>query len=193
MSFEGFNSIQIENKGAISEEFLKLELTNLGDALRYIQNLDYGRNSDKENRLLVLQEQRGTCGTKHATLYELIKEQGYSNWELFLGVYIIDSENTEEAEDLLLDSGVFECPNAHVYLKYNGETIDATKKDSDKLQFRSRLVKEEQIEAEQISDYKKEYLITFMKDWYKESELSCSHPYQYVLDLRERIIQKLSV
>lgn len=192
MVFEQFKDLIIENKGPYSKKSLKLGLDNFGSTLDYIQALNYGRNSSKDNFFLVIDEQVGTCGTKHAFLYELIKEQGWEDWELVLGIYIINCENTPQACEILEDTQLFEVPNAHSYLKYKGEIIDATKIGSEKLEFKSTIQQETKIDSYQINEFKKKQHQTFLRRWVGDSELGCSLSFNRVWSIREQIIEILS-
>jgi len=192
MIFEQFKDLKIENKGPYSKKCIELGLDNFGATLDYIQALKYGRNSSKDNYFLVIEEQVGTCGTKHAFLYELIKEQGWSDWELILGIYIITCENTPQACEILEETGLFEVPNAHSYLKYKGEIIDATKIGSEKLEFKSTIQKEIKIDSPQINEFKKKQHQTFLRKWVGDNELGCSLSFDRVWNIREQIIEILS-
>jgi len=192
MIFKEYSNFTIENKGSYSAKSLELGLNNFGKLLNYIQALNYGRNSSKDNYFLVIEEQVGTCGTKHAFLYEVIKEQGWSDWELILGIYLIDCENTPEACALLEETELFEVPNAHTYLKYKGKIVDATKKDSEKLAFKSSILQEIKIDSHQINEFKKQQHQTFLRRWVGDNELGCSLSFQRVWNIREQIIELLS-
>ena len=192
MIFEQFKDLKIENKGPYSDKCLELELDNFGSTLDYIQNLKYGRNSSKDDYFLVLSEQVGTCGTKHAFLYEIIKEQGWNDWELILGIYIINCENTPQACEILEETELFEVPNAHSYLKYKGKIIDATKVGSEKLEFKSTIQQETKIDSHQINEFKKKQHQMFLRRWVGDNELGCSLSFQRVWNIREQIIEILS-
>ena len=192
MIFEEFKDLTIEDKGPYSKKCLDLKLNNFGVALDYIQELKYGRNSSKDNYFLVIEEQVGTCGTKHAFLYELIKEQGWVDWDVISGIYLIDCVNTPQACELLEETELFEVPNAHSYLKYKGEIIDATKAGSEKLEFKSTIQQETKIDSHQINEFKKKQHQVFLRRWVGDNELGCSLSFQRVWGIREQIIDILS-
>jgi len=193
MSFEKFNDLTIKREGEFSNLSLELGFNNFGELLRHIQHLNYGRNSSKDNYSLIFKEKKGTCGTKHAFLYEVIKEQKWSDWELVLGIYLINCANTPEVCDILEETELFEVPNAHTYLKYKGEIIDATKTESDKLLFVNELKQETVIESYQINEFKKIQHQKFLKRWVGDNELGCSLSFHKVWAIREQIIEKLSI
>ncbi|MEN8138847.1 MAG: hypothetical protein ABFR62_10490 [Bacteroidota bacterium] len=192
MTFREFDVLEIKPSGKYSDYSLELGLDNFGSLLRFIQSLDYGRNSNKDDYFLVVEEKKGTCGTKHAFLYELIKEQNWHGWELVIGIYLIDCDNTPEACDLLEETELFEVPNAHTYLKYEGKIIDATKPGSDKLEFKSKLLSETKIDSHQINQFKTDLHRKFLKRWVGDNELGCSLSFHKVWNIREQIIELLS-
>jgi|LGVF01.1.fsa_nt_gb hypothetical protein len=192
MNFNKFEDFRIHNKGKYSEKCIELGLNNFGLLLNYIQKLDYARNSSKDDYLLVFSEKKGTCGTKHALLYEVIKEQKWGNWELVLGIYLINCDNTPEACDLLEKTELFEVPNAHSYLKYKGNIIDATKIGSEKLEFKNTLLQETVIDSYQINEFKKQQHQAFLRRWVGDNELGCSLSFHKVWGIREQIIELLS-
>lgn len=78
----------------LSFKLLNFGITNYKDTLTFIQNLPYGRNSNRSDYSLVLKELKGTCSTKHAFLAELANQQNIPNIKLFVGVYNMCEENT---------------------------------------------------------------------------------------------------
>ena len=192
MIFEEFKNLEIIDKGDYSRKVLSMDISNFGELLDYIQKIRYGRNTNKDNYFLVLEENIGTCGTKHAFLYELIKEQKWQDWELVLGIYLINCENTPQACNILETTGLFEVPNAHSYLKYKGNIIDATKLGSDKLEFKETILQEINIDSYQINEFKKKRHIAFMRRWVGDNELGCSLSFEKVWNIREQIIETLS-
>ena len=70
----------------VSTAFLKLATSDLRAAGQQVCELPYGRNSNPDDPLTVLTEQRGTCSTKHALLRRLAIEQRI-DLVLMLGIY----------------------------------------------------------------------------------------------------------
>ncbi|GAB4333977.1 MAG: hypothetical protein Kow0010_20770 [Dehalococcoidia bacterium] len=87
--------------------------------------LPYGRNSDRADPLLVLEEGRGTCSTKHAFLAMLAREHG-APLDLMLGVYLMDEQNTPGTGPVLARAGLAAIPEAHCYLRVDGRRVDLT-------------------------------------------------------------------
>ncbi|MGJ1268687.1 hypothetical protein ACR78F_14460 [Sphingobacterium spiritivorum] len=78
---------KIQNNGNMSEEFLNRDILSFYQAINYIQNLDYGRNSNKEDLTTVFTDNKGTCSTKHAILKQLASENEVNNIKLILGIF----------------------------------------------------------------------------------------------------------
>jgi hypothetical protein len=62
--------------GPITRLFRAVGARDFESASLHVLRLPYGRISDRSRFWLVLEEGRGTCTTKHATLAELAREQG---------------------------------------------------------------------------------------------------------------------
>ncbi len=65
-------NITLEGLKQITSYFLALGITDFYQAIDYVHQLPYGRNSDRTNYLQVLSEKHGACSTKHALIAELI-------------------------------------------------------------------------------------------------------------------------
>ena len=79
-----------------SKDNLTLQINNLGinnwnELTKYIQNLPYGRNSNRHDLSLVLREKQGTCSSKHAFLKEIAAENKLENIKLYIGIYKMNS------------------------------------------------------------------------------------------------------
>jgi hypothetical protein len=62
--------------GPITRLFRAVGAHDFAGAALHVLGLPYGRITDRSRFWLVLEEGRGTCTTKHATLAELAREQG---------------------------------------------------------------------------------------------------------------------
>ena len=192
INFLQFDEYLINNTGDYSRYTLSLNILNLGDLLRVIQAIPYGRNSSKESFRVVFSDNIGTCATKHAFVIEVIKEQGWKGFELILGIYLINCDNTPIACDLLEETELFEVPNAHTYLKFNNKIIDATKIGSENLEFVNTLQQEIRINSDQIYEFKKLQHQKFIRRWSGDNELGCSFNLVKIWNIREQIIDLLS-
>ena len=99
------------------------------DLVLHIQNLPYGRNSNRTDLSLILKEQKGSCSSKHAFLAEVAKENLQNNIQLILGLYQMNTKNTLIGNSLK-GSGLTYIPEAHCYLKINNQRVDVTSKNT---------------------------------------------------------------
>ncbi len=120
----------LSSNDVITNSFKKLRIFEFSDAANYVQNLSYKRNQDKENPIVVLVENGGTCSTKHALLKRLATENSKDDLSLMIGVFSMNEENTPKISPILRKFGIAEIPEAHCYLKYNEEYLDFTRKNS---------------------------------------------------------------
>ena len=56
-NYDNFPDARIDRSGAISKEFLRLGVTGFMDACRYVQQLPYGYNSDRDDLLILFREE----------------------------------------------------------------------------------------------------------------------------------------
>src|ERR671913_68274 len=148
--------------------FARLEILDYRGAARHVRSLPYGRNTDRSAWRLVLEQERGTCSTKHALLAELARENG-RRVALVLGVYEMDEANTPGVGAVLKHNGLRRVPEAHCYLAYEGARVDLTRQgEGGHIQ---RFLHEEEIEPRQIGDYKVAAHKRFVRRWAEERGL----------------------
>lgn len=135
------------------------------EACSFIQNLPYRRNQDKSNLNCVIEDNGGTCSTKHAFLKDFADKNGIENVQLMLGIFKMKGSYNKKLIPVLEKYGLNEMPEAHNYLRINGEIKDFTTNKSSAEDFRNDLVKEIEINPDQITDFKVEYHRNFLKDY----------------------------
>ena len=101
------------------------------------------------------------------------------------------SETNTNIGTILTDNNISYIPEAHCYLKIDGETVDVTSKEADFEKIKSDLLEEIEIEPYQVADFKVNYHQTFIKNWLKESNATFS--FEEIWKIREKCIQKLSI
>jgi len=160
------------------------------ELVSYIKELPYGRISNREDLTLVLSEQKGSCSSKHALLKTVAVENQMEDVGLFIGIYKMTRENTPGIGSVLTDHKLPYMPEAHCYLKIDGEPFDATNAVSDFYQIKKDLIEEMEIEPWQIGSFKVEYHKCFLKNW-----ISCNSvgiPFDQLWSIREKCIENLS-
>jgi hypothetical protein len=175
----------------ISDRFLKLGLPDFFSAATYIRELAYQRNTHKNNAVVVLDEQGGTCSTKHALLKLLADENEQPAVKLMMGIYRMNAINTKPAKQVLEKYQLDYIPEAHNYLRVGNEIIDATKTGFSINHFMGDLLVEEEITPAQIGGEKVERHQAYLRQWL----LVNGHiPYQLpqLWEIREECIVALS-
>ena len=156
----------------------------------YFKSLPYGRNSDKSNMKLVLSEKKGTCATKHAFLKELALENNQDTIKLYVGVYRMNDDNTSGVKPILTKYKLNYLPQAHTYLKINGELFDMTRSEISETNFMDDLIFEEEISPDQVVDYKRELHQNFLKEWINKENIN--YTFDEIWAIREEGIEILS-
>ena len=162
-------NFNIKSLGIISDQFLELGLHDFQSAAFFIKNLPYKRNGDKINSLCVIIDSGGTCSTKHALLKNLALENNFSDLQLMLGIFKMNSINTPKISTVLDKYKLQEIPEAHNYLKYKNEIIDCTRKNSSAADFIHDLLEEIEIHPSQITDFKIQYHQKFLTNYLQEN------------------------
>ncbi len=153
--------------GDVASGFAALGLNDFRAAACHVRDLPYGRNSDRSDYGLVLDEARGTCSTKHALLAVLAREHE-APVELKLGIYLMNGRNTPGVGAVLRRHGLGGLPEAHCYLAYRGTRVDVTRP---RARLPAPFLREETIVPEQIGAYKVEAHRDFLGNWATERGL----------------------
>ena len=157
------------------------------EACIYVKNLPYKRNSDKGNINVIIEENGGTCSTKHAYLKRISGEFSMENVQLMLGIFMMNAKNTPKIKSVLEKYNLLEMPEAHNYLRIDGKIIDCTRKGSSENDFVNELAEEIEINPNQITDFKVQYHQEFLKKYLlQHSEIQ--YPLEKFWKIREECI-----
>lgn len=181
----------INPNGKISEVFLKNGILTFCQATTFIQNLSYGRNSNKNDLTTLFTDNCGTCSTKHAILKLLADENNFANITLICGLFRMNGRNTPEISYTLNKYGLDFIPEAHNYLKYKNQILDYTKPGANAIDFVDDLIEEIEIYPHQITDYKVNYHKNYLVNWLENNnhiKLSLND----IWEIRELCIQDLA-
>ncbi len=181
----------INSKGEISNAFLTKNIFTFSDATRFVANLDYGRNENKNDLKTVFADNCGTCSTKHALLKKLADENGRPKIKLVLGIFKMHSENTPEISQTLQKNKLDYIPEAHNYLKFENEIFDFTKSGSKASDFENDLILEVEMLPNQISAYKVQLHKNYLKTWLNEN-VNIKLDLEEIWKIREQCIEDLS-
>jgi len=160
-SCEALDPVVLQPAGFITSAFNSAGVHDYRGAARYIARLPYGRNTNRENPLVVFEENRGTCSTKHALLRRLAAEQAL-DITLMIGVYEMNERNTPGVGRVLEAHRLTCLPEAHCYLRAHRKRVDSTREIAVAPAGQiSNFLHEEEIEPEQIGAYKSNFTDVF--------------------------------
>lgn len=183
-------SLPIGANAVLSEAVRNLGIIKFEDLKQYVRAIPYGRTSDRGNLNLVLRENRGTCSSKHALVKAIAIENEITGLDLVIGMYKMTSVNTPNIGDAIKNSPLSYIPEAHCYLKYNGQRIDLTAIGTSFERIQADLLEEQIIKPSQIGSYKVIYHQAYLKTWIKEKSISLD--FEEVWSIREACIKNLS-
>jgi hypothetical protein len=163
--------------------------SELSVILEEIKSLPYGRNSDRSDYTLVPTEKKGSCSTKHAYIRSIATQKGWENVKLILCIYLMNADNTPGVAQILSKYQLTEIPEAHTYLEIDGILVDVTGLANGLSSFENSIVQREEIQPEQIGDYKVSYHKEFISRWSNTSVYSTTE----LWEIREECIQALSI
>lgn len=160
------------------------------DLTKFIKNLPYGRNKNRSNFGLVLSQKKGTCSSKHALLKSIADLNKIPNIKLLIGIYRMSEKNTPRIGNVLTKNSIDFIPEAHCYLKINGNRIDLTTKNSNFQKIEKDIIQEKEIKPEQVVKFKVDYHKEFIKDWLRET--GSNFEFDQLWQIREQCIQNLT-
>src|SRR2546422_875389 len=96
---------QITSTGALSSAVRALGYCRFAEVAEAVRALPYSRVRDTEELLAALDEQKGTCSSKHRFLAALAHECGYTDVKLTLGLYEMSERNTPGVGGVLEAAG----------------------------------------------------------------------------------------
>lgn len=181
----------VQDRGDVSRAFIAKGINTFADACFYVKGIPYGRNENKEDVFAVLNDNRGTCGTKHALLKRLADENGLEGLTLVTGIYKMNNGNTQGLGDVLQRHNLDYMPEAHNYFKVGSERFDFTFPYAKTTGFDAEVVEETEILPHQITDYKVALHKNFLTRWLlanKNINLSLGK----IWEIREECIANLS-
>jgi len=179
--------IEAEN-GPLSTECVDRGIISFLSLIEWVEQLPYGRNSDRANYALVLDEERGVCSTKNALIKAVAMENGWDQVKLFLGIYHLSENTNPGVGEILAAAQVDFIPEAHVYLKIMNELRDVTGMPAGSTLFYESLQNEIEILPHQIGDFKLIWHATFLSEFAKNQNRSIDE----IMKIREACIAHLS-
>ncbi len=124
-SYDKLPDTEIIPVGEFSKKFLELAITTFRDACSYVHDIDYGSNTNYEDRMILFKENKGTCTSKHAVIAGLAQEL---NIPLFkhVCVYRFTEEITTGVDKIIKQYEIPYVPMVHCFLVYENYRFDLT-------------------------------------------------------------------
>jgi hypothetical protein len=111
--------------GPISAEFNALSIRSFLEACRYVHELPYGYNSDRDDLMIFFKEKMGTCTTKHAVIATLAAEIGLPI-NRGVGIYAMTEAIVTGSKKILDEYILPYVPMIHCFLEYGEFRVDLT-------------------------------------------------------------------
>ena len=115
----------ISDAGVISKRFLDLNINTFPDACRYVHELPYGYNSDKDDVMILFKDNMGTCTTKHAVIGTLAAELEIPIHKN-IGIYRMTEKIVTGTDVILQKYALPSLPMLHCFLVYKNYRVDLT-------------------------------------------------------------------
>lgn len=164
-------------------------IKNWSELIDFTRNLPYGRNLNREDFSLVMKENKGTCSSKHSFLKKVADQNNFDDVKLILGMYRMNHLNTSKIGNTILESGLEYIPEAHCYLKLNGQRIDITTPNTDIEKLANDIIEEIEIEPEQVTIFKVDYHKKYVLNWINDNKIKMN--FDKIWEIREQCIKKL--
>lgn len=123
--FTVFPDKALTDSGPVSREFLGLGVRTLIEACRFVHELPYGYNSDRDDLMVLFKERFGSCTTKHAVIATLAEEIGLPIRKA-VGIYGMNEDIVAGAKDILDRYGLPCLPMLHCFLVHDDHRVDLT-------------------------------------------------------------------
>ncbi|MGD9309433.1 MAG: hypothetical protein PVG51_09860 [Desulfosarcina sp.] len=111
--------------GVISEQFCQRGIDTFHGACRYVHELPYGYNSDRDDLLILFKENMGSCTTKHAVIATLAAELNLPV-EKNIGIYAMTEKIVTGTAPILSRYELPYLPMIHCFLVHDQHRVDLT-------------------------------------------------------------------
>lgn len=120
-----FPNVAIRASGPVSNKFLSMGIDGFIGACRFVHELPYGYNSDRDDLMILFKEKLGSCTTKHAVIATLAAESGLPI-KRAIGIYPMTEELVTGTGKILVKYGLPYVPMLHCFLVYGEHRVDLT-------------------------------------------------------------------
>ncbi len=123
--YRNFPDAAIDGAGVVASEFLKLGITGFTEACRYVQEMPYGYNSNRDDLLILFKEGKGSCTTKHAVIATLAEELSLPIRKS-IGIYAMIEDLVTGTQPILENHRLPYIPMVHCFLVNENYRVDLT-------------------------------------------------------------------
>ena len=177
--------------GPNSNRFIERGILTFKEACSFIQQLPYGRISDRTNNSLVLSEGKGTCSSKHGLLASLTEENDHPEIELIAAIFMMSPATHPQLTAYFQDKPFTYIPEMHCFFRYNGKRFDFTSFINRMEFIEPKLVREQRCEPHQVGEWKEMIHKEYMNKWVgRNPDLGIT--FDQVWECREKCIGLLS-
>jgi len=124
-SYDKLPDAEIKPIGELSKKFLELGIKTFKDACEYVHNIDYGYNTNYEDKMILFKEKRGSCTSKHGVIASLAQELNLTLYK-HVCVYKLTEEITTGVNEILEKFEIPYIPMVHCFLVYENYQFDLT-------------------------------------------------------------------
>jgi hypothetical protein len=160
----------LSSAGRLSQVAWRKGFKRFAALTEYVKELPYGRVVGT-SPAAVLEEQRGTCSSKHALLALIAREANRLDVELTVGLYEMNERNTPGVGEALARHGLMSVPEAHCYLRVKERRFDFTGLPAGAASPFDSLFSEERIDPEAVATIKPALHLAAIQRWSQERGL----------------------
>jgi hypothetical protein len=118
-----FPNKPIVENGPISRIFLSMGINDFHRSCRYVHELPYGYNSDRDDPMILFKENMGSCTTKHAVIATLAAELEITI-DKHIGIYAMTEALVTGTQNILDRYELSYLPMVHCFLVYEAHRVD---------------------------------------------------------------------
>lgn len=120
-----FPDKRISRLGIVSKALLECGVDTFQGACRFVHELPYGYNSDRDVLLILFKEKMGSCTTKHAVIATLAEELNLPIAK-HIGIYAMDEAIVTGTKQILDTYHLPYLPMLHCFLVFGDHSVDLT-------------------------------------------------------------------
>lgn len=113
----------ILTNGPIARAFLGMGIDDFHTACRFVHELPYGYNADRDDLMILFKENMGSCTTKHAVIATLAAELAIAI-DKHIGIYAMTEALVTGTQQILDRYALPYLPMVHCFLVFEGHRVD---------------------------------------------------------------------